>query len=68
MPRVLTDGKTAIGAFRFEDRRRPGLCVQKGNTITVYGYFKDDASAEEFMHELGRLIYEEIEPGEDGNK
>ena len=61
MALVLTDGKTRIGAFRLPDRKRPGLGVQKGNTVAVYGYLKDDASAEEFMYELCRLVRAETD-------
>lgn len=32
MPRVLTvDGSVKIGAYRFPDRKKPCLCVEKGN-------------------------------------
>lgn len=42
MPRVLTvDGSVKIGAYRFPDRKKPCLCVEKGNTCTVYGSFID---------------------------
>lgn len=37
MPRVLTvDGSVKIGAYRFPDRKKPCLCVEKGNVCTVY--------------------------------
>lgn len=38
--RALTDGKTKIGAQLFPDRKRPAICVQKGNKIKIYGIFK----------------------------
>lgn len=42
MPRVLTvDGSVKIGAYRFPDRKKPCLCVEKGNVCTVYGSFID---------------------------
>lgn len=56
MARVLTDGKTSIGAFMFPDRKKPCLCVEKGNTIVVYGHFNGVESAEKFMHELAQLV------------
>lgn len=37
MPRVLAvDGSVKIGAYRFPDRKKPYLCVEKGNVCTVY--------------------------------
>lgn len=45
MPRVLTvDGSVKIGAYRFPDRKKPCLCVEKGNTCTVYGSFNELAA------------------------
>lgn len=51
-----TNKHTTISAEHFPDRKRPALCVTKGNTMTVYGYFNDDASAELFIKELGNLV------------
>ena len=45
-----------ISAEHFPDRKRPALCITKGTFVTVYGYFKDDVSAELFMSELGNLV------------
>lgn len=57
MPRVLTvDGSVKIGAYRFPDRKKPCLCVEKGNTCTVYGSFIDTDRANEFMNELAALV------------
>lgn len=57
MPRVLHGRNGAkIGAFRFPDRKRPALCVQKDNQIVVYGYFHDFETANDFMHELALAI------------
>ena len=57
MPRVLTyGGDTSIGAFKFPDRKKPCLCVQKGNEIVIYGTFNNDNSAHKFMNELGKLV------------
>ncbi|MCM1224087.1 MAG: hypothetical protein NC548_57510 [Lachnospiraceae bacterium] len=52
----ITDGKTKIGAYTFPDRKRPCLCVQHGNEVTVYGTFKSAKSAERFMKELAALV------------
>ena len=57
MPLVLTvDGSVKIGAYHFPDRKKPCLCVEKGNSCTVYGSFIDDDRAIEFMNELGALV------------
>lgn len=63
MPRVLTDGKIKIGAYRFSNRKKPCLCIEKGNTIAVYGSFHNDKQAEDFMNELGKLVGAVIEKG-----
>ena len=55
MPRVLTNGEVSIGAYKFPDRKRPMLCVEKGNQIMVYGSFHNDEQAVDFMNELGKL-------------
>lgn len=47
--RALTDGKTKIGAQLFPDRKRPAICVQKGNKIKIYGYFQNVEAAQEFI-------------------
>ena len=39
MPRVLTDGKTKIGAFMFPDRKKPCLGMERGNECIIYGHF-----------------------------
>lgn len=57
MARVLTvDGSVKIGAYRFHDRKKPCLCVAKGNTCTVYGSFIDFDRANDFMDELAALV------------
>lgn len=57
MPRVLTvDGSVKIGAYGFPDRKKPCICVEKGNTCTVYGSFIDIDRAKEFMDELAALV------------
>ena len=62
MPRELTyDGKTSVGAFKFPDRKKPCLCVRKGNEITVYGTFTNDEVAYDFMTELAKFLGAKIE-------
>mgnify|MGYP006879537798 CR=1 FL=1 len=57
MPIALTvDGSVKIGAYRFPDRKKPCLCVEKGNECTVYGSFIDVDRANEFMSELATLV------------
>ena len=58
---------TTISVEHFPDRKRPALCVTKGNTMTVYGYFNDDASAKMFMVELGELVGASEGTNEGGN-
>ena len=53
---VWKEKDTAICVGHFPDRKRPALCITKGAFMTVYGYFKDDVSAELFMSELGNLV------------
>ena len=58
MGKVLTrDGKIKIGTYTFPDRAKPCLCVEQGNTITVYGTFNNKASADEFMDALADLTH-----------
>ena len=61
MARVLTNGKISIGAYQFPDRKRPSLCIEKGNQILVYGSFHNKEQATEFMNELGKLCGAEID-------
>lgn len=35
MPKVLTDGETSIGAYRFPDRKKIALCIER---VTRYVY------------------------------
>lgn len=53
---IWTEKDTSISVEHFPDRKRPALCVTKGAFVTVYGYFKDDVSAELFMSELSNLV------------
>ena len=57
MPRVITyGGDTKIGAYMFPDRKKPCICVQKGNQITIYGTFNSIESADKFMDELAEFL------------
>lgn len=61
MPKVLTDGNIKIGAYMFPDRKKPCLCIEEGNTITVYGHFNTKEGAEKFIDKLGRMVHAEME-------
>lgn len=58
MGKVLAynNGDTKIGAYRFPDRKKPCLCIIKGNEATVYGTFLSESAADEFMNELGSFV------------
>lgn len=56
MNKALTDGETTIGACMFRNRKKPCLCVGKGNVIIVYGTFQDEECADEFMDELCEFL------------
>ena len=54
---ILDKGSdTAIGVYRFEDRKKPCLCVRKNGSITVYGTFNNDNAADEFMQEVAEFF------------
>jgi hypothetical protein len=54
--KVLTRGDTSIGAATYPGRKRPAIIVQRGNSASVYGYFKDAICAALFMDELAELV------------
>ena len=56
MPKKLTNGKIAIGAYLFPDRKLPMLCVEKGNECYAYGRFNSIESANKFMDILGGMV------------
>ena len=57
MARVITyGGDTKIGAYMFPDRKKPCICVQKGNQIAIYGTFNNIAAANNFMDELADFL------------
>lgn len=63
MPKVLTySGDIKIGAYKFADRKKVCLCIEKGNEITIYGTFNSECSANNFMDELGKFIGAEFTP------
>ena len=57
MARVITyGGDTKIGAYMFPDRKKPCICVEKGNQIVIYGTFNNIAAANNFMNELADFL------------
>ena len=61
MPRVLTNGKIKIGAYKISNRKKPCLCIEEGNEIVIYGNFNTFEEAEEFMKKLGEFVGAKIE-------
>ena len=45
-----------IGVYQFKDRKKPRLCVVKGNAIVSYAVFNSTEAADEFMKELVELL------------
>lgn len=66
MARVLfgRNGKK-LGAYLLPERKHPALCVADGNSLVVYGYFRDKTAAMEFMHELALAIGAQEDPTEE---
>ena len=57
MAKVLTyDGTIKIGAYKIPERKKPCLCIEQGNALTVYGTFIDNNAANEFMDKLGDFV------------
>lgn len=62
MPKVITyGGDMKIGAYKFADRKKVCLCIEKGNEIVIYGTFNTENGANEFMDELGKFIGAEFD-------
>ena len=64
MPRVLTNGKIKLGAYRFSDRKKIALCVEEGNSIIVCGYFSSTENADFFMDKIAECIGQSGEKAE----
>ena len=56
MPKVLTNGKIKLGAYRFNDRKKIALCVAEGSEIVICGYFSSVENAEYFMKKLAECV------------
>lgn len=64
MPRVLTNGKIKVGAYKFPDRKHPSLCVEEGNKISVCGSFHSIEAANWFMDKVAECIGQKGGEGE----
>lgn len=42
-------GDTMIGYQKIPERKKPVFGIMEGNCFTVYGQFRDEEAAEEFM-------------------
>ena len=60
---VLTKGDVSIGAATHPDRKRPGIIVQHGAFVSVYGYFKNAECAKLFIAELAELVGAKMDGG-----
>ena len=54
LSRKSTD--TRIGVYEFADKKKPRLCIVKGNEIVSYAVFNSKESADEFMTELSEFL------------
>ena len=63
---VLTSNKndTKIGVYEFVDKKKPRLCIVKGNEIISYAVFNSKETAEDFMRELGKFLGANFKEGD----
>ena len=63
---VMTSNKsdTKIGVYEFVDRKKPRLCVVKGNEIVSYAYFNSMEGAKEFMREFAQFLQVDYKEGD----
>lgn len=54
--KMVTNGEISIGVVNMSPaRKKPCLCVMKGNVITKYGTFTNEKAADEFIEALAEL-------------
>ena len=53
---VIRKGDLAFGAINYPDRKHPALCITYGNQSNVYGYFRSDELAHEFLLVVADMI------------
>lgn len=63
---VMTSNKsdTKIGVYEFVDRKKPRLCVVKGNEIVSYAVFNNMEGAKEFMREFAQFLQADYREGD----
>lgn len=54
--KLIFQNGVEVGAMNFPDRKKPMLCIKNGERICVYGLFKSEAHARDFMHLLAQLV------------
>ena len=64
---ALEKGSVKIGVYNFVYRKKPALCVQKGNEIFVCATFSSEEQANFFMSELSKMVGAK-EVAEDGKQ
>lgn len=53
----ITNGSVEIGTAKIRpERKKPCLCIRRGNALKVYGYFTSEELAMEFVDELMNFI------------
>jgi hypothetical protein len=55
---VDTKKEIFVGSEQLPDRKKPSLVVQRGNSITVLGYFTNQESADLFQKALFDIFHE----------
>lgn len=63
---VMTSNKsdTKIGVYEFVDRKKPRLCVVKGNEVVSYAVFNNMDGAKEFMREFAQFLQVDYKEGD----
>lgn len=60
---MLVAGDVQIGACMLPDKKRPCLCIEEGNKVDVYAYFKSIDKAVEFMDRLADMVGAKMDGG-----
>ena len=53
---LIRKGDLAFGAINYPDRKHPALCIEHGNQSNVYGYFRSNELAHEFMSAVAYML------------
>lgn len=54
--KVITNGQTEIGAYMLPDSETPVIGVRRGNDLSVFGHFKSEQYADNFMEVLIAML------------